>query len=110
MLVIKPITALAIVLFAQVNVFSYNFFSLKNVEMKLEKDAKKMVISPRAKQSMSRFSDGNKMVVKKKLVKKFEPDSLFFIPLNFSVAFENAVRIEAQELRLVWFGCCHSVS
>ena len=110
MLVIKPITALAIVLFAQVNVFSHNFFSVKDAEMKLEKDNKKISKTADVKQSMSRLKEGVKMVAGKKLVKKFESNWLFVVPLKFLAVLENAARIAFEEIRLVWFGCCSQAS
>ncbi len=110
MKIIKPITALAIVLFAQANVFSYNFFSLKNSEIKLEKDDKKIVKQSPKKQAMARLRDTSKLVVTKISVENSQPSSEIFVsPVNLSTVFADAARFEFSKFRLMLFGCCRAV-
>ncbi len=111
MTITKPITALAIVLFAQVNVFSYNFLSLKNSEIKLEKDDKKIVKQSPKKQAMARIRDTGKLVVTKISVENSQPSSEILIPrINSSAAFEDAARFAFGKFRLMLFGCCRAVA
>ena len=62
---IKSSSALLIVVFAQANIFAYNYFALKNsAEIKLEKDNKKIVTMPLGKQLLPRMV-GIKLITQK---------------------------------------------
>ncbi len=104
---IKSSSALLIVLFAQANIFAYNYFALKNsAEIKLEKDNKKMVTMPLGKQTLARMDNNTKLITQKTLQENFDKLQQFFVQ---SFNFVNLKILTSQnysKFRLLWFGCC----
>lgn len=103
---IKSSSALLIVLFAQVNIFAYNYFALKNsAEMKLEKDNKKTVTTTFAKQIMARMVSNTKLITQKILQENFTKFWQFFVqPFNF-VKLKSLPGQNYSKFRLLWYGC-----
>jgi len=106
---IKPSSALLIVIFAQVNIFAYNYFALKNrAEMKLEKDNKKIVTTPLTKQIIARMGSNVKLVNQKILQENFAKFQQFFVWFFNFVKFEILTSHNYSRLRLLLFGCCRN--
>ena len=106
---IKSSSALLIVVFAQANIFAYNYFALKNsAEIKLEKDNKKIVTMPLGKQTLARMGRNIKLITQKTLQKNFDKFQQFFVQSFNFVKLKILTSQNYSKFRLLWFGCCEN--
>lgn len=105
---LKPASALLIVLLAQINIFTYNYFAAKHgAEMKVEKDNKKIITSSIFKQVMARIRGRFRFIRKRILAKNLTYHQKISVRFfSFIKKIRGLIAYDYSKFRLLWFGCC----
>jgi hypothetical protein len=116
-MIIKPLTALMIVLAGQSNILLQNYEKAKQLYQKVgeksdghfeeEKDAKKSALKNSANQKVVRINKVKKLGAQTNLFAPSQKyDRVSFKNLDLALKYKERLLLDFNGVKSVWFGCC----